>query len=62
MKILCGISGHSSNNFVYTHDSHTHPKVIRKHQNGNMSLMDVTSRDICFCVTDKAVNVHDVFK
>ena len=61
-KRLCNLLGPTLHNFVFTHDQHTHPNIVRNYENGRVSLMDVTTTHVCFCVTDLDIDVYDIFR
>ena len=56
------IVGPTLKNFLFTHVEYTHPNVIFQNcENnfGNISLMDVTTSHVCFCVTNTEIDVYD---
>ena len=54
------ILGPTLNNFVYVHYMYTHPNIVLHCDNGNVSLLDITPTDVCFCITDHNIDVYDV--
>ena len=48
---------HDESNFIYLHDSFTHPKYIL--ENKNVYLKTITKEKAIFFVSDKSVNAYD---